>query len=35
MKNCTFENAVKAAVTENVQGLTLENVTVNGQKVTA
>jgi polygalacturonase len=35
LKNCTFENAVKPAVTENVQGLTLENVTVNGQKVSA
>jgi polygalacturonase len=35
LKNCTFENAAKPAVTENVQGLTLENVTVNGQKVTA
>jgi polygalacturonase len=35
LKNCTFENAAKPAVTENVQGLTLENVTVNGQKVSA
>ena len=35
LKNCTFENAAKPAVTENVVGLTLENVTVNGQKVTA
>jgi polygalacturonase len=35
LKNCTFENAAKAAVTENVQGLTLENVTVNGKKVSA
>jgi polygalacturonase len=33
LKNCTFENAAKAAVTENVQGMTLENVTVNGKKV--
>jgi polygalacturonase len=33
LKNCTFENAAKAAVAENVQGLTLENVTVNGKKV--
>jgi polygalacturonase len=33
LKNCTFENAAKPAVTENVEGLTLENVTVNGQKV--
>src|ERR1035437_10176622 len=31
LKNCTFENAAKAAVTENVTGLTLENVTVNGK----
>jgi polygalacturonase len=35
LKNCTFENAAKAAVTENVTGLTLENVTVNGKKVSA
>jgi polygalacturonase len=35
LKNCTFENAARPAVTENVQGLTLENVTVNGQKVSA
>jgi hypothetical protein len=35
LKNCTFENAAKPAVTENVQGLTLENVTVNGKKVSA
>jgi polygalacturonase len=35
LKNCTFENAAKAAVTENVQGLTLENVTVNGKVVKA
>jgi polygalacturonase len=33
LKNCTFENAAKAAVTENVQGLALENVMVNGKKV--
>ena len=33
LKNCTFENAAKAAVTENVQGMTLENVTVNGKNV--
>src|ERR1035437_3969199 len=33
LKNCTFENAAKAAVTENVVGLALENVTVNGKKV--
>ena len=35
LKNCTFENAAKAAVTENVQGLTLDNVTVNGKQVSA
>jgi polygalacturonase len=35
LKNCTFENAARPAVTENVQGLTLENVTVNGKKVSA
>jgi polygalacturonase len=35
LKNCSFENAEKPAVTENVQGLTLENVTVNGKKVSA
>jgi len=31
LKNCTFENAAKAAVAENVVGLTLEKVTVNGK----
>jgi polygalacturonase len=35
LKNCAFENTAKAAVTENVQGLTLENVTVNGKRVSA
>jgi polygalacturonase len=35
LKNCTFENAAKAAVSENVEGLTLDNVTVNGKKVSA
>jgi polygalacturonase len=35
LKNCTFENAAKPAVAENVVGLTLDNVTVNGQKVSA
>ena len=35
LKNCTFENAAKAAVTENVEGLVLDGVTVNGAKVTA
>jgi len=33
LKDCTFDNAAKAAVTENVEGLTLDNVTVNGKKV--
>ena len=33
LKNCTFEDAAKEAVTENVEGLTLDNVTVNGKKV--
>ena len=33
LKDCTFDNAAKPAVTENVEGLTLENVTVNGKKV--
>ncbi len=33
LKNCTFDNAAKAAVTENVEGLLLDNVMVNGKKV--
>jgi polygalacturonase len=33
LKNCTFENAAKPAATEHVEGLTLENVTVNGKVV--
>jgi polygalacturonase len=33
LKDCTFDNAAKPAVTENVEGLTLDNVTVNGKKV--
>jgi polygalacturonase len=33
LKDCTFDNAAKTAVTENVEGLTLDNVTVNGRKV--
>jgi hypothetical protein len=33
LKNCTFDNAAKAAVAENVEGLMLDNVTVNGKKV--
>jgi hypothetical protein len=35
LKNCTFENAAKAAVSENVEGMTLDNVTVNGKAVKA
>jgi len=35
LKNCTFENAAKTAVAENVTGLTLEKVMVNGKPVTA
>ena len=35
LKNCTFENAAKAAVSENVEGMTLDNVTVNGKVVKA
>jgi polygalacturonase len=35
LKNCTFEGAEKDAVTENVEGLTLDGVTVNGKKVSA
>jgi polygalacturonase len=35
LKNCTFESAARPAVAENVQGFVLENVTVNGKKVSA
>jgi polygalacturonase len=35
LKNCTFKTADKAAVTENVEGIVLDNVVVNGQKVKA
>jgi polygalacturonase len=35
LKNCTFDGAAKEAVTENVAGMTLDNVTVNGKKVSA
>jgi polygalacturonase len=35
LKNCTFENAAKAAVSENVEGMALDNVTVNGKVVKA
>jgi polygalacturonase len=33
LKNCTFDNAAKAAVSEHVEGMTLDSVTVNGKKV--
>jgi len=33
LKNCTFENAAKDAVSEHVEGMTLENVTVNGKTI--
>src|SRR2546430_2518464 len=33
LKDCRFESASKANVEENVEGLKLENVTVNGEKV--
>ena len=33
LKDCTFEDAAKANVTENVEGLKLENVRVNGKAV--
>jgi polygalacturonase len=33
LKNCTFDGAAKAAVTENVEGLTLDTVTINGKVV--
>jgi polygalacturonase len=35
IKNCTFAGATKPAVAENVEGLKLDNVTVNGNPVTA
>jgi polygalacturonase len=35
VKNCTFAGASKPAVAENVEGLKLDNVTVNGKPVTA
>jgi polygalacturonase len=34
IQNCTFAGATKAPVAENVEGLKLENVTVNGKAVT-
>ncbi|HEY1495580.1 MAG TPA: glycoside hydrolase family 28 protein [Candidatus Solibacter sp.] len=34
IKNCTFAGATKPAVAENVEGLKLDNVTVNGKPVT-
>jgi hypothetical protein len=33
LKDCRFESASKPNVTENVEGLKLENVTVNGKPV--
>ena len=33
LKNCTFDSAAKPAVAENVTGLTLEKVMVNGKPV--
>jgi polygalacturonase len=33
LKNCTFENAARPSVAENVEGLVVDGVTVNGQKV--
>ena len=35
LKNCTFDGAARPAIAENVKGLALDNVTVNGKKVTA
>jgi polygalacturonase len=35
LKNCTFAGAAKPPIAENVQGLTLDKVTVNGKSVTA
>jgi polygalacturonase len=35
LKNCTFDGATKVAVAENVEGLKLDHVTVNGKPVTA
>jgi polygalacturonase len=35
LKNCTFNGVAKANVVENVEGLTLENVTINGKPVAA
>jgi polygalacturonase len=35
LKNCTFAGATKAAVAENVEGLALDHVTVNGKAITA
>ena len=33
IKSCTFENAAKPSVAENVEGLVVEGVTVNGKRV--
>ncbi len=35
VKDCTFVNAARPNVTENVEGLSLENVKINGKVVTA
>jgi polygalacturonase len=35
VKNCAFDGATKPSVTENVEGLKLEHVTVNGKPATA
>ena len=33
LKDCSFDTAAKPAVSENVEGLALDNVTVNGKKI--
>jgi polygalacturonase len=33
IRNCTFENAARASVAENVEGLLVDGVTVNGKRV--
>jgi polygalacturonase len=32
LRNCTFENAARPSVAENIEGLVLDDVTVNGKK---
>jgi polygalacturonase len=34
IKNCTFDNVEKGAISENVQKVSLENVKVNGKQIT-